>query len=1023
MRRIIIYSAIALSLLGQSLSAQNQSKQSETEVLQAPEWFADLENVEELNYFDVLKQWNKFLEANPSARVKTPYNKAVLNYFKRWQKRYKPFVNKEGRIILPSQEEDIAYINRINTKVEKFRASSAVTNVSPWKVIAPLQTYDYKTKQPKAAQANVQRLDVSRTNPNILYAGTQTGMVFRTDDKGETWKPVAKDHYFGGEITSLEISKQDPNKVVLCAGAFVWLTTDGGENWQLITPSVNAMNVEEWSQNYKYYKRRYRRVYDAVFSPDDDNIILLANKDGLFKTTNSGANWQLIKEGQCFDIKWRKNNEAIFALIRVNGKMVLHKSTDQGNTFLAKTFTGFNGHLESGRIAISESEVGKQYIYVWGCRFDAGHRYNGGPPVLFRSTDDGETWNYWDKKDEVGQSWDKNGGQGYYDMVVAMNPSNPRHVIFGLCSLYESKDGGATLVKPNIGGYFGRFSYFHSDMQDIQVLNGEEAWLSTDGGILHTNDFFKKDATVHINGIYASEMWGMGMGWNEDVMVGGRNHNGNMAQLDLYNGATIHLDGTETATGHVFLSNPRKVLFSDISNKFILPDNWETDTFEVPFTEFNVWTYPLESSTFGLNFQFDPRYAKSFYLVKNSMQGLPNDLWKTVDDGESFTSIYRFNEAISGIAVSRSNPDHLIVGTFGKIYHSEDAGQTFKEFENLPDRLQNAIYFRIEIHPKKDDEFWISNENEGVIYRTTDNGQTWVDMSEGLDFPNSNPRQKSHVYRFFLTGNDKNAVYAIGSVPRGYDAEDATNNSRIYYRDDITKTWVDYSEGLPNFIKINRMYPFFKEGEIRIGTSNGIWKRPLVDPDFEPIAQPLILSYGEATNKGEAEIQFDSYSIVNQTNATWEWSFSPEPLSVSATDVRNPKVRIAGDQSYDVTLTVSTPMGTDTKTIKNMIKGTKPVPEQEESEPTAIIGQEQLQRDVLLYPNVLKRGESISLMPHGLQEQLVLKVYDMQGHLLDKVQLSSQELSHISTTKYLPNTYLYFIKGANFKKIGKFVVR
>ncbi len=1020
MKKIIMYGALVLSLLGQSLSAQSEQKPKD--VLQAPEWFADLDNVEKLNYFDVLKKWNDFLEANPSARVKTPYNKAVLNYFKRWQKQYKPFVNKEGRIVLPSQEEDIAYITRINTKPEGLRATSAVANVKPWEVIAPFRTYDYKTKKPKAAQANIQRLDVSRSNPQILYAGSQTGMVFRTDDKGEHWKPVAKNHYFGGEITSLEISKQDPDKVVLCAGAFVWLTTDGGKNWRIITPPVNRIDVEKWSQHYKRYRGQYRRVYDAVFSPDNDNIILLANKDGVFRTTDSGANWAMVANGECFDIKWRKNNEAIFALIRVNEKMVLHKSTDQGQTFVAKTFTNFDGHLSSGRIAVSEKENGKNYIYVWGCRFDRSHRYNGGPPILFKSTDNGETWEYWDKKDEVGQSWDKNGGQGYYDMVVAMNPSNPEHVVFGLCSLYESKDGGATLVKPNIGGYFGRFSFFHSDMQDIQVLDGEEAWLSTDGGILHTNDFFKENATVHIEGIYASEMWGMGMGWNEDVMVGGRNHNGNMAQLDLYNGVTIHLDGTETATGHVFLSNPRKVLFSDISDKFILPDDWKTGNFTVPFTEFDVWTYPLESSAFGVNYQFDPRYAKSFYLVKNSIDGSQNDLWKTVDDGVSFTIIHTFSEAISGIAVSRSNPNRLIVGTYGKIYHSEDAGQSFTEFDNLPNRLQNAVYFRIEFHPRNDKEYWISNENEGVIYRTTDDGKTWEDMSKGLEFPNSNPVQKSHVFRFFLTGNEKEAVYAIGSVPRGYDKEDSSYNSRIYYRDKTTDGWVDYSEGLPNFMRIIRIYPFFKEGEIRIGTSNGIWSRPLVDNDFKPIAQPLILDYGTAENKGEAEIQFDSYSIVNQKDATWKWTFKPKPLSVSATDVRNPKVRIAVDQTYDVTLTVTTPKGTDSKTIKGMIKGSKAVPEEEEI-PQSIIGQERLQRDVLLYPNVLLRGESFYLTSHGLTADFVIKIYDMQGKLVEERHLSSQEKHKLSTANYKAGTYVYLIQNKNFKKIGKFILR
>ncbi len=68
-------------------------------------------------------------------------------------------------------------------------------------------------------------------------------------------------------------------------------------------------------------------------------------------------------------------------------------------------------------------------------------------------------------------------------------------------------------------------------------------------------------------------------------------------------------------------------------------------------------------------------------------------------------------------------------------------------------------------------------------------------------------------------------------------------------------------------------------------------------------------------------VQFDCYSILNHADATWEWSFSPEPLWVSSTTARNPKALLQDQTSYDVTLTITDGNGfSDSKTIANMVR-------------------------------------------------------------------------------------------------------
>ncbi|MGQ2117913.1 PKD domain-containing protein [Ornithobacterium rhinotracheale] len=133
--------------------------------------------------------------------------------------------------------------------------------------------------------------------------------------------------------------------------------------------------------------------------------------------------------------------------------------------------------------------------------------------------------------------------------------------------------------------------------------------------------------------------------------------------------------------------------------------------------------------------------------------------------------------------------------------------------------------------------------------------------------------------------------------------------------------WMDYSSGFPPAARLTRLVPFFKEGKIRAATSQGIWEAPLYNQNFTPVAQPIALDLaGPELSHPDMPVQLDSYSIVNQNGAQWEWSFSPEPYYVSNKNIRNPHVQFKYNGSYDVTLKVTNREGkSHVRTIKNMI--------------------------------------------------------------------------------------------------------
>lgn len=1002
-----IFSIILLACISWSINAQNIGADSlYTPYLlnylpaNSPEWMAQLMHPEKVNYHEMVDSFNAYLKANPDARRKTPTTKQIVNHFRRFQKAYSRFVQPDGRILLPKAQKYHSEIKEVNEAVKRERVArtrTANTNdPAPWSVVAPIETYDFAHKKMSPAQANIQRFKASASNPNILYCGSETGMIFRTDDKGENWYPCNNGQWMGGEITTVDISSTNPERVLVGAGGILWITDDGGKNWKDISTNMYG----------------YARTGSAQFMPGDDNVIVAGDRSNLYLSTDGGNSWQWKLSGLVFDVKFStKNPQVCYVAIEQEYTVKLYKSIDGGvNWNLLDLGTE---PLISARIGLSEASA--DYLYLWACRrnekSNPGPLYFSGAPLLYKSTDGGNTFTVTDPVDQL-EHMDKEGGQGYYDLVCTASATNPEHLLVGIIQLYRSTDGGKTFE--NLGGYYGKFD-LHCDMQCVQTNGTGDTWLSTDGGMIYSNDFFAEHAEAKLRGLYASEFWGFDIGWNEDVMVGGRNHNGNMSQMDRYNGVSISMKGSERATGYVFLSNPKKVAFSDSEN-VIMPDDW-TDEF-VPFLDY--WTYPRESSQYGIGFEFDPRYAQCFYIVQGTYDEEYKTLWRTKDDGTNFSIVHKFQEPISAVAVSRSNPDKIVVGTQGYIYYSMNAGETFEEY-NIDFDMDGYAY-KLAIHPTNENEIWVSDGDPGSFWRTTDNGATWEKLDKGLTFSNWEDKEEKHVVgRFFLTGNEKNAAYAIAFTYGYLNETYTTPRGKVLYRDDTTDGWVDYSNGLQKVMNLNRMLPFYKKGVIRLATNNGIWERELVDKEFTPIAQPLILNAGSGDNTQSSypqTIYLDSYSIVNQENAEWKWDINPAPLSITSSEVRNPVITIAPDQTYDITLTVTTPAGSDSKTVKGMIKGNKPVPDA--TDVSSVIDNS---RDLLLSSgNVVYVGDNLTFEPRNLVGNIDVKVYNSKGEVVRSCSGTSHLV--ISTVGLPSGVYFYFAEDENeFMKSGKLLLK
>ncbi len=247
----------------------------------------------------------------------------------------------------------------------------------------------------------------SRSEPGVVWAGTEPSALFRSTDRGETFSLVRSlwDHPhrekwgagFGGQaIHTILPHPTDPQQVtVAMSTGGVYRTFDGGGSWAPANVGIKA----EFMPGDVQYPEFGQCVHKVARSAGDPGLLFAQNHGGVYRSEDAGDTWVSIADGLPSDfgfpvVAHPRDSDTLylFPLSASDGRFPpdgacrVYRSTDRGATWepLKEGLpdAGFYAGVMRDAMCADPADTGEPVGLYFGTR----------DGTVFASADEGETW-------------------------------------------------------------------------------------------------------------------------------------------------------------------------------------------------------------------------------------------------------------------------------------------------------------------------------------------------------------------------------------------------------------------------------------------------------------------------------------------------------------------------------------------------------------------------------------------------------------------------------------------------------
>jgi len=197
---------------------------------------------------------------------------------------------------------------------------------------------------------NIESLAFDPTDPQVIYVGTWH-LVWKTRDGGATWVPVHRGMIDDSDVMTLTIDPGHPRTIYSTACTGIYRSTEGAMEWTKLS-------------GIPFSSRRTRAF---CLGADDANLLLAGTTEGLWISENRGGTW------------WRATPKDLVVnalIVQPGGTIILGtegagilRSTDCGRTWTA-TNTGFSERFVFK--LLFDDAGGRLVVAAWGAPHHGG---------------------------------------------------------------------------------------------------------------------------------------------------------------------------------------------------------------------------------------------------------------------------------------------------------------------------------------------------------------------------------------------------------------------------------------------------------------------------------------------------------------------------------------------------------------------------------------------------------------------------------------------------------------------------
>jgi PKD repeat protein/photosystem II stability/assembly factor-like uncharacterized protein len=817
-----------------------------------PYWVEMMQNPE-VNFFDVQRAFNTYWEGREITKG------SGFKPYKRWEYMMAQRVAPDGT--RPPADRDMqAFIDYFGTDGNQRDMLGEWAPLGPFTVPSGYNGY--------RGLGRLNAIAFHPNDPETIFLGAPSGGLWISTDHGQNWE-THTDHLPTLGVSAIIVDAEDPDIIFIgtgdrdaadAPGLGVWKSFDGGINWE---PSNNGMgNVT---------------VGRMIAHPDDNAIILAASSGGIFRTENAGLSWEQSLVGNFKDIEFKPNDPDIVYATRGGN---FFRSEDNGVTFTQIT----NGLPGGNRGAISVSPANPEMVYFVLTNADS---YKG----MYRSTDAGLSFSERSTTPNI-MSWGCNGGSGgqaWYDLDMAVDPTNADVVYVGGVNIFKSVDGGINWFI--VAHWWGdcQVTAVHADLHVFEY-SPHNNWLyaGNDGGIYWTANAGTTWTEIS-NGLVISQAYKIGQSQTmRDFVINGYQDNG----TSVMNGtAWISVgggDGMECAydpTNHLYAYS--SLYYGSINRVYNNSSQGQIAGNNVNgINESGGWVTP---------FLVDHQDPNTMFIgYKNVWRS--NNIKAASTSSVSWTKISDWgNNDLEQLRQSWANANVLYASRQDKLYRTTTAKGLLVNWTNISGLLPtNNTITAIETNPFDEDVVYIAQQDR--LFKSSNKGQEWDEITGSLPSVNIN---SIACYR-----NSNEGLYLGTDIG-------------IFYKDAEMDDWMAYGNGFPASGKVTEIEIFYETenpaGDVlRAGTyGRGLWE----SPPYYGYAEANFSASTPNTSAGCA-IHFNDLSTG--VPHSWQWTF--EGATPSTSSQQHPQGIVYDTEgSYTVSLTVSNPNGSSTLTLDDYV--------------------------------------------------------------------------------------------------------